>query len=86
MDKRYFIDERVGCIAVMDRDLIDPDYQGLSRDTAGVIEYWSGTPIIHVCPTCGHKEQRGWSISSQKQAIKANELCDKLNREEARDG
>jgi len=47
--ERYFVDERVGCIAVRDRENTDPDYNGLHSDTKGVVKFWEG---IHKYPTC----------------------------------
>ncbi len=41
-DERYYTDERVGCIAVMDRTKIDHDYNGLHSDSPGVVVYWPG--------------------------------------------
>ena len=45
VSSRFFIDERVGCIAVRDRKHPEhnPDYQGLHNDTADVIFYAHGS-------------------------------------------
>lgn len=40
--KRFFVDERAGCIAVRDREKTNPSYQGLHADTPGVVHYWFG--------------------------------------------
>lgn len=42
---RYFVDERVGCIAVRDRLKTDPEYQGLHPDTEGVVRFWGLRPV-----------------------------------------
>lgn len=39
---RFFVDERVGCIAVRDKFRTDPEYRGLHRDTEGVVAYRFG--------------------------------------------
>lgn len=39
---RYFVDLRVGCVAVRDREKTDPMYQGLHSDTEGVVWYRHG--------------------------------------------
>jgi len=39
---RYFVDQRVGCIAIRDSFKTDPDYQGLHSDSIGVIHYRHG--------------------------------------------
>lgn len=45
VSSRFFIDERVGCIAVRDRLHPEhhPDYPGLHNDTADVIFYAHGS-------------------------------------------
>lgn len=40
---RFFVDERVGCVAVRDRLLTDPDYLGLHHDIEGVVLFLMGT-------------------------------------------
>jgi rubredoxin len=79
--ERYFVDERSGCIAVRDRTKTAPDYNGLHADTEGVVKYWEGIPVRHVCPTCGHTE--GWGYTVPETAIEeARGLCDSLNQSE----
>lgn len=41
-EPRFFVDSRVGCIAVRDRDKTDPEYQGLHHNTEGVVWYEHG--------------------------------------------
>lgn len=50
---RFFIDKRVGCIAVRDRKhpQHNPDYQGLHHNTADVIFYAHGNPT-----------EKGWDV------------------------
>lgn len=56
VNSRFFIDERVGCIAVRDKKhpSYDPDYQGLHNDTADVIFY------AH-----GNKNEKGWYVDER---------------------
>lgn len=42
MSKRYIVEERIGCVAVMDTDKMDINAPGLHRDTSGVVKYWQG--------------------------------------------
>jgi len=68
---RYFVDQRVGCIAVRDRFNTNPDYQGLHRDTKGVVRYWGGA----------YNPNKYWAVS--RIDIKAaHALCDSLNERE----
>ena len=84
---RYFIDERVGCLAVMDRTAVDPDGRhGLDPDISGVVKFWQGETVkLPDCPLCNHSRGGQWSIP---ESIKkeAKELCDQLNSEEINDG
>ena len=56
VSNRFFIDERVGCIAVRDKKhpSYDPNYQGLHRDTVDVIFY------AH-----GNKNEKGWYVDER---------------------
>lgn len=76
--QRYFVDERSGCIAVRDRTLTDPEYSGLHSDTTGVVGYWHGTYTSENCPTCGHLQSKGFTIS-EVFIQEAYALCDSLN-------
>jgi hypothetical protein len=75
---RFFVDERSGCVAVRDRTVTDPEYNGLHYDTVGVIEYWPGKQVKENCPTCGHQQVLGWVISEDDLKA-AHALCDRLN-------
>lgn len=79
--ERYFVDGRVGCIAVRDRRYTDPTYQGLHADTAGVVAHWQGERKTKTCPTCGHVGFDTWAVTEEHRQA-AHELCAKLNAEE----
>lgn len=74
-ERRYFVDKRVGCIAVRDRLQTDPDYPGLHSDTRGVVRYWPGQRR--------RGKNGGWRIGL---AARWNAwlLCFRLNRIEER--
>ena len=64
---RYFIDQRVGCIAIRDRKNSD-DTNGLHSDTLGAVHYWSGV-----------NGPEGWEVPED--FCKAAKLtCDAMNR------
>ena len=75
---RYFTDERVGCIAVRDREATDPEYNRLHSDTAGVVRYWGGEPRKDLCPTCGHVRGLAYVVLDKARA-EAYALCEELN-------
>lgn len=77
MADRYFIDERVGCIAVRDRENTDLEYQGLHSDTQGVVKFWGGELAEDCCPTCGHTTTHHTVPAATK--AKAILLCAELN-------
>jgi hypothetical protein len=87
-EERYFVDERVGCIAVRDREHTDPEYRGLHADTNGVVQYWHGNssePLGPLgtdclCPTC-RQRRMNWSIADTDHAA-AHALCAELNKME----
>ena len=76
--RRFFVDDRSGCIAVRDRIKTDPEYTGLHEDTEGVVRYWNGKQVYEKCPTCGTMRTLGWVIS-EDDLREAQELCDRLN-------
>ncbi len=78
MSERYFIDERVGCIAVRDRNDTDPDYQGLHPDTDGVIQFWGAEQRTSKCPTCNHGRFGGRMVRDCDR-IAARRLVAELN-------
>jgi hypothetical protein len=71
MTDRYFLDIRVGCAAVRDRQHPDYDetYPGLHQDTPDVVLYKHGTN-----PVGG----TGWVVKQEDIDYLQN-LCDKLN-------
>jgi hypothetical protein len=77
MAKRYKVDRRVGCIAVIDTT-IESDCPGLHPDSIGVVKYWSGRRIEHKCPTCGHVSHSEWEVPEET-VKEAQKLCDELN-------
>lgn len=66
---RYFIDARVGCIAVRDRLNTDPDYPGLHSDTDGVAWYKHG-----------RRDGALWGVAPEH-AEEAKVVCDRMNAE-----
>lgn len=68
--ERFFIDERVGCIAVRDRlhPSYDPDYPGLHFDTKDVIFY------AH-----GNNSSGEWRLS-EREIEKAKEVLEHLKQ------
>ena len=75
---RFFVDERGGCIAVRDRTLTDPEYQGLHEDTEGVVWFGMGERKEVVCPTCGQHRGIDWSVSDSLKA-EAARVCEEHN-------
>lgn len=80
-ESRYFVDLRSGCVAVRDRTMTDPEYQGLHPETDGVVAFWGGERKYKTCPECGHARSAGWGIPEGR-IYEARTLCDKLNAEE----
>ena len=78
MTERYFIDERVGCMAVRDRQNTDPEYNGLHDDTPGVVKYWYGTLTQTPCPRCHKIMSSDWDITEESRQ-EAKDLCHKMN-------
>jgi hypothetical protein len=71
--QRFYVDERVGCIAVRDRTKDEKWFSGLSRDTEGVRGYWTGVR---------QEDEKGnfkqwYVLDSQRKEAAA--LCDLLN-------
>jgi len=76
-EPRYFVDDRVGCVAVRDRQHTDLAYQGLHPDTEGVVRFWCFGREERTCPTCGHATS-DWT-SGKEEVAEAHALADKLN-------
>ena len=79
---RYFIDERVGCIAVRDSYHTDKDSPHLERNTKGVVRFWLGEYKKQFCDKCGGLSGSYWFVSEELQK-EAKELCDRLNEQES---
>ncbi len=69
MEDRYFIDIRIGCAGVIDRQhpKYDPDYPGLHPDTGGVVFYKHG-----------YINNGIWCMK-EEDIQELQDLCDKLN-------
>lgn len=76
MGERYYVDERVGCMAVRDRTK-KSDRPCLDNETAGVVKFWRALRVVDDCPTCGHRLRR-WKMSHEFRT-EANLLCAKMN-------
>jgi hypothetical protein len=72
MNERYQIDERVGCIAVVDTEIFRENC--LAPDFDGVVAYWAGL-----------RGKNGWEVQSW-QKEKAQKLCDLLNHWRGQEG
>jgi hypothetical protein len=70
MKDRYFLDIRIGCAAVRDRQHTDYDvsYPGLHGDTPDVVLYKHGLKASGA----------GWIVSDED-IKELHDLCDKLN-------
>ena len=77
----FYIDERVGCVAVRDRR-VPCRSEGLMPDLPGVVKYWSGERVMRICTKCQHEVFMHWNVS-QESLSQATELCKKLNQEDA---
>ena len=78
---RYEVDERAGCIAVIDTT-VAASCAGLHPDDAQVFwfsggEYEESNP----CPTCGHKKDRVLRITEDLRRT-ACIICDKMNKQD----
>lgn len=72
VDKRFYIDERVGCIAVRDKTKKDEWRSGLSQEDDDVMAFWRGDKVYN---DSGMEEWRVYDW----QKVKAKQLCDELN-------
>jgi hypothetical protein len=75
---RFFIDERIGCIAVRDREQSNPEDRGLEKDTPGVVKFWMGNKVNELCPTCLRVVSSSWEINEDFKK-EASKLCRELN-------
>ena len=77
---RYFVDERIGCIAVRDRTKTDPNYKGLESTTEGVVSFKMGILVKQICPECGHSTSRHEIPEEIRESM--IQLCNLLNKME----
>ena len=75
--KRYYVDDRVGCVAVRDRTKVNPDDNGLQAYYLCVVEFWAFDRVTTVCPTCGHTGSK-WG-DGKEQIVMAEKLAAELN-------
>jgi hypothetical protein len=81
---RYYVDKRVGCVAVRDSTLVNPDEPGLWSDSSGVIKHWHGQKAVEDrCPTCGTLRARAF-VNTEDELAEAKKLCDELNAQVCR--
>lgn len=70
---RFYVDKRVGCVAVRDRKFIETNpTPGLHFDTLGVVAYWGGAR---------DKNTNDWSVDSNY-VVMALSLCELLNEQD----
>lgn len=82
MKKRYFVDERGGCLAVCDRSKMDKRTNNwLHPDSRHVVRYWSGKFVREKCPTCNQNWHGQWTLEKSDIA-EAHRLCEELNQKE----
>lgn len=69
METRFFVDQRVGCVAVRDKKhpKYDPEYNGLHSHLPDVIYFAQGEYI-----------EKEWSVG-EMYVNKANDVCQHLN-------
>lgn len=78
-EPRYFVDDRTGCIAVRDRRWTDPEYQGLHRDTVGVVRFWMKHQREVRCEACNQRIR--FEFVDGEEVAEANALAERLNAE-----
>ena len=67
-DGPFFVDTRIGCIAIREKSKTDSEYQGLHSDTPGVVWYRGGDIW----------EEERWSVSAAL-STEAERLCATMN-------
>lgn len=79
-EPRYFVDNRLDCVAVRDRTkAVDHREKDLKHDQPDVVQLWSKAPVISTCPTCGyHRVLDGW-VDDGPEIPAAEALAKKLN-------
>ena len=86
---RYYIDRRIGCIAVCDaveaKRIIEEEFNGmhtpaLCLESSHVIKLWNAIRKSHICSECHQNVDDGWAFP-ENVFEEAQQLCDKLNQE-----
>lgn len=75
MKNRFYVDKRIGCVAVRDRTMTEEcPTPGLHCDTVGVIAYWHGVRDEHT-------RTRDWTICDTdiESAYRTCKLLNELN-------
>jgi hypothetical protein len=75
---RFYIEERLGCIAVIDSNKCKYADHDLNENTSGVIWFKTGASHVCECKFCGEKSRTNWIIS-KKLIEEAVEIADKEN-------
>lgn len=77
---RFWVEERAGCIAVVDSEIAKDINRQMDSESKGVIWFKMGEQVPkHYCPTCGKSCGEQWKVS--KLLIdKAIKEADKLNK------
>lgn len=77
MSKRYEVDDRVGCVAVIDTT-IDAPSSGLHSDDEHVVCYWEKPQVGTQCAHCGAVRLE-YELSAH--VDEAETMADQLNQE-----
>ena len=78
-EKRFFVDDRCGCVAVRDREKYDPEEPHLDSDVIDVVWFRMKKLIPQRCDKCYQSIQGKWDDEdSVDEAIRE---CEKLNSE-----
>lgn len=63
---RFFVEERIGCIAVIDITQSDwPLPNGLHSENRGVVWFRMGKNHVHKCKECGQSLGTSWNVSPE---------------------
>ena len=76
MQNRYYVDIRIGCVAVRDRN-IHVDSQGLNDEMDGVMFFKIFSFNPRSCPACGHTIS-SWA-DGREEIEEATRVCNQLN-------
>ena len=78
---RYYVDLRVGCVAVRDLELKEEWYSGLHSDDEDVVAFWNGVkmPLQASNTKVTTNDYTGWYVPDHIK-LEAQKLCDTLNK------